>query len=193
MAKTGSEEEAVAEVTRDGAEVPAPAAGGAARTQDRQAPAWVMAEAIPDEGEAPVIVGTVRAAMHMYTSAIESLPDTGNREFPARAAVILSGLRMLEGAVAEAARRSRPTPSVAVALRDIRARYNELMARVATAPGSTLGQRLYVARRRADLSVPEAANGVGLRADLLEAIEAGEPTTEQEVTKIETLIAALGG
>jgi hypothetical protein len=192
MAKTGSEEEAVAEATRDGAEVPARATG-VARSRDRQAPAWAVAEAIPDEGEAPVIVGTVKAAMHMYTAAIESLPDTGNGEFPARAAVILNGLRMLEGAVADAARRSRPTPTVVVALSNIRASYNELMGRVATAPGSTLGQRLYVARRRADLSVQEAANGVGLRSDLLEAIEAGEPTTEQEVTKIETLISALGG
>jgi hypothetical protein len=193
MAKAGSEQEAAPEATRDGAEAPPRAAGGVAGSRDGQAPAWAIADSIPDEGEASVIVGTVGAAMHMYTASIESLPDTRNPEFPARAAVILTGLRMLERSVAEAARRSRPTPNVVVALSNIRARYNELMGRVATAPGSTLGQRLYVARRRADLSVPEAANGVGLRADLLEAIEAGEPTTEHEVAKIETLITALGG
>jgi ribosome-binding protein aMBF1 (putative translation factor) len=50
---------------------------------------------------------------------------------------------------------------------------------------------MYTARRRADLSVEEAANGVGLRADLLAAIEAGEPTTQDETAKIKTLIAAL--
>ena len=60
-------------------------------------------------------------------------------------------------------------------------------------PAATLGQRLYVARGRARLSTKEAANGVGLRKDLIEAVEAEEPATEDETSRIKDLIAALGG
>jgi hypothetical protein len=129
----------------------------------------------------------------MYDAAIESLPDPGDPEFSNRAAVILTGLRKLQAALTEAAGRSRVTPSVIVALSGVRSRYDELMATAANSPGATLGQRLYVARGRAKLSTLEAANGVGLRADLIEAIEAEEPATEDEAARIKELIAALGG
>jgi hypothetical protein len=52
---------------------------------------------------------------------------------------------------------------------------------------------MYTARKRAKLSAQETANGVGLRADILEAVEAEEPPTEDEATKIKALIEALGG
>lgn len=152
-----------------------------------------MAESAPNDGEAPVIVGLADAAMHMYAAAIESLPDPGDPEFSNRAAVILAGLRKLQAALSEAAGRSRVTPSVIVALSGVRSRYDDLMATAANSPGATLGQRLYIARGRAKLSTLEAANGVGLRADLIEAIEAEEPATEDEAARIKELIAALGG
>ncbi len=46
------------------------------------------------------------------------------------------------------------------------------------AASATLGQRLYVARGRAKLSTKEAANGVGLRKDLIEAVEVEVDVTE---------------
>lgn len=147
----------------------------------------------PDRGEANIIVSMAEAAMHMYTSGIDSLPNDGDMEFPSRAEVILSGLRKLQGTLTEAAARSRPTPEVVVALSDVRRVYDDLMARAASAPGSTLGQQLYVARRSAKLSAQEAANGIGLRADLLDELEAGETPTEEEAVKIKALIEALGG
>jgi hypothetical protein len=82
---------------------------------------------------------------------------------------------------------------VIVALSGVRRQYDELMARGADAPGSALGQQLYVARRRAKLSAQEAANGIGLRADVLDELEAGEIPTEDEAVKIQQLIEALGG
>jgi DNA-binding XRE family transcriptional regulator len=78
-------------------------------------------------------------------------------------------------------------------LSGVRTRYDELMETAANGPSATLGQRLYVARGRAKLSTKEAANGVGLRRDLIEAVEAEEPPTEEETGKIKDLIAALGG
>jgi hypothetical protein len=98
----------------------------------------------PNDGESPVIVSLSDAAMHMYSSAIESLPDPGDQEFPGQAAVILAGLRKLESALSEAASRSG----------------------------------------RAKLSPQEAANGIGLRADLIEAIEVEETPTDDEATRI---------
>lgn len=150
------------------------------------------ADGTVDDGEAPVIVSLVDAAMQMFTAAIDALPDTGDHEFSDRAAVILSGLRKLQP-LTRAASRERATPSVIVALSGVRTRYDDLMSMAASAPGATLGQQLYVARRRAKLSAQETANGAGLRADLLDAIEADEIPTEDEAARIKELIAALGG
>ena len=133
------------------------------------------------------------AAMHMYSAAIDSLPDVHDPEFPHRAGIILAGLRKLQGSLSEAAGRSRVTPSVIVALSGVRHRYDELMEMAANGPGATVGQRLYIARGRAKLSTKEAANGVGLRKDLIDAVEAEEPATEDETSRIKDLIAALGG
>lgn len=152
-----------------------------------------MADSAPNDGEAPVIVGLSDAAMHMYAAAIDALPDPHDPEFADRAGVILAGMRKLQGSLSDAAGRSRVTPSVIVALSGVRHRYDELMETASNGPGATLGQRLYIARGRAKLSTKEAANGVGLRKDLIEAVEAEEPVTEDEASKIKDLIAALGG
>jgi hypothetical protein len=146
-----------------------------------------------DEGEAPVIVGMADAAMHMYQSAIDSLPDPNDPAFNERVGVILAGLRKLQTSLTQGARRSRNTPAVIVALSGVRNCYDELMARAAASPGGTLGQRLYTARQRAKLSTKETANGAGLRTDLIEAVEVEEPASEDEASRIKDLIAALGG
>lgn len=152
-----------------------------------------MANGQPDDGEATVIVSVADAAMHMFDAAIAELPDPADSEFPAKSAVVLAGLRKLEAGLTQAAGRSRVTPSVIVSLAGVRNAYDELMVRAANGPGATLGQHLYLTRRNARLTVQETANGAGLRADLLAAIEAEEPTTEDETTAVKGLISALGG
>jgi hypothetical protein len=152
-----------------------------------------MGESAPDEGEAPIIVGLTDAAMHMYRTAIDSLPFPEDKKFHRRADVVLTGLRKLKGTLTEAASRNRATPAVIASLSEVRRCYDELMARAAVAPGSSLGQQLYAARIAAKLSAQEMANGAGLRADLLDALEAGEIPTEAEAAKVNELIAALGG
>jgi hypothetical protein len=150
-------------------------------------------DAGPDDGEAPVIVSLVEAAMQMFSAAIDALPNTSDPEFSGRANVILSGLRKLQTALTKAASRGRATPSVIVSLSGVRTRYDDLMMLASEAPGATLGQQLYVVRRRSKLSALETANGAGLTPELLDAIEAEEIPTDDEAARIKELLAALGG
>lgn len=145
----------------------------------------------PDEGEAQLISSVADAAMHMFGASIDSLPDPEDSEYPAKAAVVLTGLRKLEAALAQAASRSRVTPTVIVSLAEVRNAYDALMVQAANGPGATLGQQMYLARRNARLSVQETANGAGLRADLLEAVEAEQELSGDEASKVKELIGAL--
>lgn len=151
-----------------------------------------MGKENPDEGEASIISGMAEAAMHMYLTAIEALPDDNNDEFRPRVEVILVGLRKLRKTLSEAATRRRLTPWVMLAVSEARRCYDELMERAASAPAATLGQQLYVARLHAKLTAQETANGAGLNVDLLNDLEAGEIPTEDEAVKVKSLIEALG-
>ena len=146
-----------------------------------------------DDGAASLIAGTVEVAMTTLGAAIESLPADDDPEFSARATVILAELRKLESVVARAAQRSRGTPDVVLALRTIRGRYDGLTFRAAAAPGATLGQRLYAARRRANLTAAETANAAGLPVELVDAVEAGEPAADADTGALIDLIASLDG
>src|SRR6202012_6136673 len=106
--------------------------------------------------------------------------------------VVLTVMGKLRSALPEAASHSRPTPTVMMALSDVRRRYDDLMERAAEAPGSSLGQQLYNARIHSKLSAPEAAHGFGLRRELPDELEEGATPSAQESPLIEQLIAAIG-
>ena len=93
-----------------------------------------MGEFDQHEGEAQTIVNLAEAAMHMYRAAIDSLPFPEDKKFQKRAEVVLTGMRKLRAALTEAASHSRPTPTVMMALSDVRRRYDDLMERAADAP-----------------------------------------------------------
>jgi hypothetical protein len=150
-----------------------------------------MGEFDPHEGEAQTIVNLAEAAMHMYRAAIDSLPFPEDKKFQRRAEVVLTGMRKLRAALTEAASHSRPTPTVMMALSDVRRRYDDLMERAADAPGATLGQQLYTARVHAKLTAQEAAHGVGLRPELPDELEAGATPTDKETSVVQQLIAAI--
>lgn len=152
-----------------------------------------MGQSASLDGDSSIIVSLSEAAMHMYSAAIDALPFQEDKKFHKRADVVLSGLRKLRAALTDAAASSRPSPDVIVALSGVRRRYDSLMAHAAAAPGSSLGQQLYVIRVHAKLSAHEVANGAGLRADLLDELEAGATPTDDEAAKITAVIAALGG
>jgi transcriptional regulator with XRE-family HTH domain len=150
-------------------------------------------EPAADEGAASLIVETVDVTMKTFGAAIASLPADDDPEFSERAAVILADLRKLETVVARAAQRSRGSADVVLALRAVRGSYDDLMFRAAAAPSATLGQRLYVARRRANLSAAETANAAGIPAELVDAVEAGEAAGDADTAKLSALISSLDG
>ena len=150
-----------------------------------------MGEFDPHEGEAQTIVNLAEAAMHMYRAAIDSLPFPEDKKFQKRAEVVLTGMRKLRAALTEAASHSRPSPTVMMALSDVRRRYDDLMERAADAPGATLGQQLYNARIHAKLTAQEAAHGMGLPPELPDELEAGGTPTDKETPLIQQLIAAI--
>ena len=131
--------------------------------------------------------------MHMYSAAIDALPFAEDKKFHKRADVVLEGMRKLRTALGDAASSNRPSPAVIVELSNVRRRYDSLMEHAAAAPGSSLGQQLYVTRVHAKLSAEEVANGAGLPTHLPDELEAGGTPNDDEAAKVRDTIAALGG
>ena len=131
--------------------------------------------------------------MHMYSAAIDALPFAEDKKFHKRADVVLEGMRKLRAALTDAAGSNRPSPAVVVELSNVRRRYDSLMEHAAAAPGSSLGQQLYVTRVHAKLSAEEVANGAGLATDLPDELEAGATPNDGDAAKVRDTIAALGG
>jgi len=152
-----------------------------------------MAQPAAQGGDSAIIVELSEAAMHMYTAAIDALPFQEDKKFHKRADVVLEGMRKLRSALADAASTSRPSSAVIVELSNVRRRYDNLVEHAAAAPGSSLGQQIYATRLAAKLTAREVENGAGLRAGLLDDLEAGATPTDEEATRIKDAIEALGG
>ena len=165
---------------------------------DRQAAKPVpVAEAVAPGGPAPdasaaLIAQAVAAAVDTCSLAIATLPQPGDPEFPERLALILSDLRQVEAIAVRATRISRITPELINALSTVRRSYNELMMLGASAPGATLGQRLYAARRRANLSTLETAQAARVDEEMIARAEAEEAVPGHVTDAIETLMSHIG-
>jgi transcriptional regulator with XRE-family HTH domain len=140
---------------------------------------------------APLIVQAIHTATNTLKTAVASLPAVGDPAFAARAAPLLADLRQLEGIATTAARDAGGTTQLTIALSTIRRLYGELMTRAADSPNPTLGQRLYAARRRADLTVNEIAAAAGLPASTITAVENDAPVPPAAITAIESIITQL--
>jgi transcriptional regulator with XRE-family HTH domain len=135
-----------------------------------------------------LIAQAVSTAVHTLGSAIESLPPIGDPDYTSRITAILSDLRQLEGVAVGATRTGRVTPVLIKVLSTVRSRYDDLMVRAAMAPGATLGQRLYAARRGANLTILETAQAAGVAEDTIVRAEAEELIPAAAVHEIEALI-----
>ena len=150
-----------------------------------------VTEVLTDTVQAPLMAEAVELAMHSIGTALNALPNPSEPDFTQRATPILADLRKLETVAANAARSARGTPSVVLALSSVRRSYNELMLRAARSPSATLGQRLYGARHRAELTIEEAANAAGVSTAVLQDVESEHPVPPDASAAIDTLIAQL--
>jgi transcriptional regulator with XRE-family HTH domain len=66
-----------------------------------------------------------------------------------------------------------------------------LLLRAADSPHATVGQRVFAARHRAELSVAEAAAMVGLSPDDVAAAEAGNEIAPPQLGALNHLLEAL--
>lgn len=148
-------------------------------------------EVFTDSVQAPLMAETVELAMHTLTAASADLPEPDDPDFTPKATSILADLRRLERLASSAARNTKGSPAVILALSSVRRSYNELMMRAAQSPSATLGQRLYGVRQRAELSLQEAANGAGLPVAVLEEVEAERTVSPEAETALTNLIAQL--
>jgi pSer/pThr/pTyr-binding forkhead associated (FHA) protein len=143
------------------------------------------------DGPASLIAQAVVAAVDGCSLAIAALPPVDDPEFNVRAAPILADLRQLEAIAVRATRISRITPELIKALGAVRRHHDELMRLGASAPGATLGQRLYAARRRANLSPRETAEAAGVAEELIVRAEAEEALPVNVVGAIESLLTQI--
>lgn len=145
----------------------------------------------PGGDEAPLIAQAVETAVHSLTGTIAALPDVGDPTFTPRASDVLTDLRQLEAVATRAARIGRVTPPLLKALSTVRRQIDDLTLRAATAPTATLGQRLYAARRRANLTIEETAQAAAVTDDDVLAAEAGRELTPRAATALDELIAQI--
>ncbi|MGV0849234.1 transcriptional regulator [Mycolicibacterium phlei] len=146
---------------------------------------------LPSADEVPLIAQAVTTAVSTFDVAIEALPPTNDPEFPAKVSTILADLRQLEAVAARAARLGRVTPPLIKALSAVRSRYDELMLRAASSPRPTLGQRLYAARRGANLTIGETAQAAGVSEDDVVRTEAEEPISAAAAEALAAFLAEL--
>lgn len=140
--------------------------------------------------EVPLIAQAVVAAANTFGSTIDALPAVTEPAFTTRATAILTDLRQLEAVAARAAR-IQVTPELIRALSTVRSRIDELTMRAATAPTATVGQRLYAARRRANLTIAETAQAAGVAEDVIVLTEADQSVSEADIAAVEQLITQI--
>ncbi len=139
----------------------------------------------------PLIAQAVVTAVNTFGTAVEALPPVDDPDFTSHVTKILADLRQLEAVAARAARISKVSPALIKALSAVRTRYDELMLRAAGAPQATVGQRLYAARRGANLTILETAQAAGVSEEEVIAAEAEQPVSAEAVGEIESLIEQL--
>ena len=129
-------------------------------------------------------------ALEGLAARIATLPPVSDPDFAAQVAEHLAQLRRLQTTTADAAR-SAPALEIVLALSDVRRTYSDLMLCAAAAPAATLGQRLYTARHRAQLSAEETAAAAGVGVQAVQAVEAERVVSDVVSTALENVVAAL--
>lgn len=139
----------------------------------------------------PMMAEVVQVALDNITTTIASLPAASDPDFTPRVNNILSDLRRIEASAAHAARAATGDSSIALILGAVRKTYKDLMLRAARSPGATLGQQLFAARHRAELTIDELANAAGVPVEAITAAEAETALDAATATSLSAVLASL--
>jgi DNA-binding transcriptional regulator YiaG len=147
-------------------------------------------EMLSDSVQLEVALDYAEIALDGLAARIAMLPPVSDPDFAPQVAEHLAQLRRVHASTANAAR-SAPALEIMLALSDVRRTYRDLMLRAAAAPGATLGQRLYAARHRAELSAEETAAASGVDVDAVAAVEAERVVPAQVSAALESVLLRL--
>ena len=147
-------------------------------------------ESLSDSVQLEVMLDYAGIALDGLSARIATLPPVSDPDFGPQVAEQLAQLRRLHATTASAAR-SAPALEIVLALSDVRRTYSALMLRAAAAPAATLGQRLYAARHRAQLSAEETAAACGVSADAVTAVEAERAVPAEVSATLEDVVHRL--
>jgi DNA-binding transcriptional regulator YiaG len=148
-------------------------------------------EFLSDTVRVSVLVDAVEIALRGINVRIASLGLPTDHGFSVDATDLLTELRRLDGMLSTAATGPRSSPEVAMLLGEVRRTYHALMEEAARSPDATIGQRLYLARHRAQLSTAEVAHAAGVSAADVDECEAGRLVSADAIAALEEVIAAL--
>lgn len=141
--------------------------------------------------ESRFMVETISVALSNIKSQITALPSAADQTFQSRIAGLLTDLARLESAASNASRGAAGAQDIFLRLGEIRRMRRDLMLKAAGSPNATLGQRVFAARHRAELTVEEAAAMAGLSPADVVVAEAGQSLTAIQVDALQALLAAL--
>lgn len=141
--------------------------------------------------QAPLMAQAVELALSGLSAQLESIESMPPEAQHTAMSEMLIEIRNLETVAANAARTATRAPEVAMALSNVRKTYQKVMLRAARMPDATRGHKLYAARHNAALTPEEAANVVGVHADVVLAAEADQPLDPQSEVAIQSLLTWL--
>lgn len=141
--------------------------------------------------QAPFMVQAMEVALHTIGNQASSLPAPTDAEFTRRVGPVLADLRKLERVAANAAKSANWAPEVVMVLSSVRRQYRDLMLRAARSPRATLGQQVFAARHRAEISAEEAANVAGVSVTVLSAAEADQSIPPGATAAMQALLDSL--
>jgi DNA-binding XRE family transcriptional regulator len=141
--------------------------------------------------QAPLMAEAIELALQNIRNSIEGLPDPEDADFTRLVSSVLNDLRKLETLAANAARSARGVPEVAMVLSTARKMHRDVMLRAARSQKASLGQRLFAARHRAELTIEEAANAAGVPAEAVTTAEADLPLNAQATAALQSLVTSL--
>jgi hypothetical protein len=153
---------------------------------------------VPEDDPTEALTPTVQTAVTIDDARITlrrirttTLPPNSDPDFHPRVNALLAQLRRHANTITAHLSRAPGRPEVVVSLSDVRLTYAELMLKAASAPGATLGQRLYAARHAGLLSADEIASAAGVTAEDITTAEADLPVAESVQAAVETVVDAL--